>query len=94
MKLLWDVLNHLVNVKSSKSKSQFRTFKKIHKVKFHIFVIFYRAMDEHQWKVVSELFAKNDPIGKLINECQMIKDLDFKEGIKCDQDAVLNTTEE
>ena len=52
------------------------------------------AMDEHQWKVVSELFAKNDPIGKLINECQMIKDLDFKEGIKCDQDAVLNTTDE
>jgi len=47
------------------------------------------------------MFAKDDPIGKLINECQMIKDLDLKEGnisfgqrIQCDEDTVLNTTEE
>ena len=60
--------------------------------------IIYR--DNH-WKVFSEMFAKDDPIGKLINECQMIKDLDLKEGnfsfgqrIQCDEDTVLNTTEE
>ena len=63
--------------------------------------IIYRDLGERDWKMFSEMFAKDDPIGKLINECQMIKDLDLKEGnfsfgrrIQCDKDTALNATEE
>ena len=62
-----------------------------------------RQVYDHQLEAFSEMFAPDDPMGKLAKECQMNKDpisnvskernVDLETRIKCDQETMLKMTE-
>ena len=57
----------------------------------------FREMHDHQWKVFSEMFTPNDPIGQVIQDCHLAKNLSESETEpegECDEDRLYNVTTE